>query len=146
LELLRRELATVRDEVAVERGLRDLRSEIEDARAQVPKLPAIAARLEAGQERLRREIETTQGKLSRVRTNQCITDYRLAELRKATERRSTALELKIETTVSSFEMREVHPAARAGLRAFAAETLKGTRDDGKLWLFDPNPRPRAGAA
>jgi hypothetical protein len=138
LELLRREVTQLREQVGLERGLRDLRSEVEDARAQVPKLPAIVEGFERRQERLQREVETTKNKLSRVRVNQSMTDYRLSQLSEATAARSTAIETKIETTVSSFQMREVHPDARAALRDFAAETLKGNRGE-TIWHFDPGP-------
>jgi chromosome segregation ATPase len=124
LELLQRELATVRDEVAVERGLRALRSEVEEARAQVPKVPAIAAKLEAENARLRRDLATTKDKLGKLRVDQSIADHRLAELSKATAKRAAVLETKIETTISSFTMREVHPDARAALHNFATDVLK----------------------
>jgi hypothetical protein len=141
LELLRRELATVRDEVAVKNGLRDLQNEVAAARSEAPKVPALAARLEARQERLAREVETTKEKLSRVRTNQCITDYRLRKLSESAATRAQALELKIERT--SFQMRELDPSAAETLRTFATETLKSTRQDETLWVL---PGPTAGTA
>jgi hypothetical protein len=124
---LKRELATLRDEVAVERGLRALRDEVKEARAQVPKVPAIAAKLEAENARLRRDIEKANGKLSRLRVDQSLADHRLAKLSKETADRATVLETKIETSISSFTMREVHPDARAALRNFATDALKDSR-------------------
>jgi hypothetical protein len=88
LDQLRQEVTALREQVGLERGLRDLRSEVEEARAQVPNVPEIAARLEAGQARLRREVAATKSKVDRVRVDQSITDWRLAELRKATEARA----------------------------------------------------------
>jgi ABC transporter substrate binding protein len=120
LDLLRQELTVLREQVGLERGLRALRSDVEQARAEVPKIPQISERLEQGQERLRRELETITSKVTRMRTNQCITDYRLAELRKATEARAAGFEVKLESTVASFTM---HPDAGAALRDFAAATL-----------------------
>jgi hypothetical protein len=75
LELLQREIVQLREQVGLERGLRDLRREVEDARAQTPKIPEIAARLEAGQERLQRELETAKTKLKRVRVDQSMADF-----------------------------------------------------------------------
>jgi hypothetical protein len=48
------------------------------------------------------------------------------------------MEMKFETTVSSFEMREIDPNAARALRDFAAETLKGNRGE-TIWHFDPGP-------
>jgi hypothetical protein len=139
LELLQREFATLRDEVAVARGLTDLRREVEQARSEVPRVPEVVSGLEKTQKHLERELAKTKEKLRTVRTNQCIADYRLAELDKATAARSKALELKVETTTQRFEMREVHPDAQRALRDFARETLKSTRRDEKIWVFDPGP-------
>jgi hypothetical protein len=78
-----------------------------------------------------------------VRTDQSLIDRRLAKLSEATAARSTALEMKIETSVSSFAMRgEMHPDAAAALRKFSAATLESTSE--KLWVFDRG--PAAGAA
>ena len=44
---VRREFAVLRDEVGVERGLQDLRTQVAKAQRQVPKVPAIEARLRA---------------------------------------------------------------------------------------------------
>jgi septation ring formation regulator EzrA len=145
LGLARRELDTLRAEVGLERGLRALQSDVEQARSEIPKVPAIVShleagvsQLEAGQERLQREMKTSKDKLTRVRTNQCIADYRLSELRKATEARAREIQMKFETTVSSFTMREIHPDAGAVLRDFAAEALKGHQGE-TIWHFDPGP-------
>jgi chromosome segregation ATPase len=145
VELLRRELTTLREEVGLERSLRDLRTEVEAARAEVPKLPEIAARLEKEQLRLRCDLERTQKRVSRARVDQSMANFKLDELGKQIESRSTAMEMKFETTVASFKMNEIHPDAGRALRSFADEALKGDRGE-KIWLFDPNPRPRAGAA
>jgi hypothetical protein len=126
LDQTRQELTVLREQVGLERGLAALRSEVDAARAQVPKVPAIAARLEAGQAQLRRDVEATKGKLNRLRVDQSIADHSLAELSKATAARAAVLETKIETTISSFTMREVHPEARTALRNFAADALKDT--------------------
>jgi hypothetical protein len=131
LELLQREVTQLREQVGLERGLRDLRTQVEVARAQVPKIPEIAARLEREQGRLQRELESTQQKLKRTRVDQRIADYQLNKLREATEARSAAVEMKLETSISSFTMRDIHPDAASALKNFAAETFKKET----LWVF-----------
>jgi hypothetical protein len=143
LELLQQQFTVLREQVAVERGLRDLRTEVEVARAAVPKVPALVEKLERGQERLQRELERTKKRVSRARADNSMADFKLNELRKATERRATEIQMKLETSVASFTMREVHPDAKAALRNFADEALKGHRGE-KIWIFDPG--PRAGTA
>jgi chromosome segregation ATPase len=138
LELLRQEFTVLREQVGLERELKDLRGQIETAKNQVPKLPELATRLEEGQARLQREVARTKDKLSRVRVNQSLTDHRLSKLSEATEARAAGMEMKFETIISSFVMREVPPDARAALRDFAAETLKGNRGE-TIWHFDPGP-------
>jgi septal ring factor EnvC (AmiA/AmiB activator) len=78
--------------VALQRGLRDLRDEVEEAREQVPKIPAIAdrltaeqKRLEAEQARLERELAKTKDRISKMRADQSIMSYGLDELRKQTD-------------------------------------------------------------
>jgi chromosome segregation ATPase len=143
IELLEREVTQLREQVGLERGLRDLRTEVEVARAAVPKVPALVEKLERGQERLQRELERTKKRVSRARADNSMADFKLNELRKATERRATEIQMKLETSVASFTMREVHPDAKAALRNFADEALKGHRGE-KIWIFDPG--PRAGTA
>jgi chromosome segregation ATPase len=138
-ELLRREVTQLREQVGLERELRALRTDVEEARGQVPQLPAIVGQFKTEQARLQREIKTTQEKLKAVKIDQVLADRRLAQLAKATETRASAMEMKIETTV--FEMREVHPDAQRALRDFAGATLKG-RDE-KVWIFEG---PAAGTA
>ena len=48
----------------------------------MPKLPAIAARLDARQARWQCELDVTKEKVSKLRVIQSITDYGLRELRK----------------------------------------------------------------
>jgi chromosome segregation ATPase len=134
IELLEREIVQLREQFAIERGLRDLRSEVEAARAEVPKLPAIMGRFEKEQEGLRREVEKQKARLNRARADQSMTDYRLSELQKSAKARATEIEMKLET--ASFTMREVHPNAKAALRDFAAETFNKRET---LWRFDPGP-------
>jgi hypothetical protein len=68
VELLRREFTVLREEVGLERGLKDLRRDVVKAQRQIPKLPAIAARLHAEahiakgcvEAELQRELEATK--------------------------------------------------------------------------------------
>jgi hypothetical protein len=125
----------LREEVGLERGLKSLRNDIEAAKSEVPKsLPAIAA-LEAGQARLKRELEAAKKKITATRVNQTVTDFKLGELRKAQEAQAAGLELKIETSVSTFAMREIHPDAGRALRHFADDVLKDHRGE-TLWVFE----------
>jgi hypothetical protein len=145
LEVTRDEVRVLREQVGLARELAGLRAEVAQAKSEVPKLPAIAQRLEEGQARLQRELTKTKEKLGRVRVDQSVADFKLRELDKATAARSKSLEMKIETTTQKFEMSAtLHPDAAAALRSFATETLKGARQDEKIWVFDPS--PAAGAA
>jgi chromosome segregation ATPase len=138
LELTRRELNILREEVGLERGLRDLRSEVAKARKQVPKVPSIAARLEAQQTRLQRELDATKQKVSRLRVDQSITDHGLSELGKqmATAKAAASIEMELETSSTHFVMRNIDPAAAKALREFASQVIDA-RDGGAVWLSDP---------
>jgi chromosome segregation ATPase len=132
LALLRRELTVLREEVGLERGLRDLRDEVEEARAKIPKFE----RLEAKQARLQCELDATKNKLNRLRTEQSITDYGLSELRKKTEAAArAAVQVDVEFETARFTT-TLHPDAAAALRQFAE--VVGAQDG---WLSAP-----AGAA
>jgi hypothetical protein len=133
LELSKRELTVLREEVALERGLRDLRSEVEETRRQLPKLPAIVSRLEAEQTRLRQEFAATKDKLARLRTDQSITDYGLPQLRKKTEAAAkAAVQVDVEFETARFTT-TLHPDAAEALRRFAAEVV----DAEQVWLPPP---------
>jgi hypothetical protein len=129
IKLLQREITQLREQIGIERGLQALRDEIEAAKSEVPRVPEIAARLEKEQVRLRCELERTQKRVSRARVDQSIADFKLNELGKQIESRSTAMEMKFETTVASFKMNEIHPDAGRALRSFADEALKGRRGE-----------------
>jgi predicted nuclease with TOPRIM domain len=126
--------------VALQRGLRDLRDEVEEAREQVPKIPAIADRLtaeqkhlEAEQARLERELAKTKDRISKMRADQSIMSYRLDELRKQTEASSAAsIEMEFESRHSRFQMKAVHPEAAKALKEFATQIING--QDGTIWL------------
>jgi predicted RNase H-like nuclease (RuvC/YqgF family) len=137
LELLRREFHVLQGEVAAERGLRDLRAEVTTAREQIPQFPAIAARLEAEQKRLQRELDATQKKLLKVRANQSTTDYSLSELHRkfAAAKATPTMEMELSTSVSTFRVSDLDPAAATALKKFASECIDGYTGD-PILLFD----------
>jgi hypothetical protein len=134
LELCKRELALLQKEIGLERELRALHEDVAAAKAEIPKLPAIAAQLEAGQKRLREELATVKDKHARLRTDWSTTDYALGELRKeVTAARAASIEVEFESSSTHFQMKATHPAAAAALKQFAAEIVSGSAD-GTIWL------------
>ena len=136
LELLKREFGVLRDEVGVEHRLRDLRTEVIKAQRQVPKVPAIEARLRAealiagtktDQEltELRRDLQETRSLLKGLQ----------AEHAKLPQTLEHVLELVQASCVEYEERYEEHsrrwvyspttmsPEPAAGLRAFAEKVL-----------------------
>jgi hypothetical protein len=142
LELTRRELAVLRHEVGVERGLRDLRRQVVAAQKAVPNVPAIEARLDEENKRLKakparleHELEVTQDKLGKVRVNQSITDYNLSQMRKeAAASKASTVEMELQTSTSRLVMRDIHPTAVKALREFAAQAVA---DGATVWFRDP---------
>jgi hypothetical protein len=135
-ELLRREFTILKHEVGLERGLRELRDEVAEARKQVPKFPAIASRLEAEQVRLQHELDATKKKLSNLRVDQSITNYNFGEMRKQMDASAGAsVELEFESRSSHFQMKANHPDAARALK-FAARIING-EVDGTIWLPGP---------
>jgi chromosome segregation ATPase len=129
LELLKQEFVILREQVGLAKGLRSLRTEVEDARAQMPQIPATVSRLQAAQMHLEREVDKTKNRLAKARVDQSMTTYQLGELRKELDAKvkaaTAAVELKLEQT-TSFEMRALHPDAAAALKQFAQEVIDGT--------------------
>jgi hypothetical protein len=108
-------------EVAVEHGLRKLQDDVAEAQKQVPQVPAIVARLDAEQNSVRRELEATAKKVSRLRVDQSLADYSISQLRKDAEA-SKAASIEMETSTSRFVMRNIDPVAARTLRDFAARS------------------------
>lgn len=139
--LVRRELAMLREELGLERGLKTLHEEIATARAEIPKVSAIEARidaeqsrLEAEQERLGRELAKTKERLSKLRVNQSIADYKISGLGKQIAApKAPVVALEVETSVSRFVLRDIHPDAAQALRDFAAQVIDA-RDGAPIWL------------
>jgi hypothetical protein len=125
----------------VERGLRDLRRQVAQAQRHVPDVPAIEARLDeehkhlkAKQARLEHELALVKDKFGKLRVNQSITDYNLAQLRK--QEAAPKTEVEFETSTSRFVMRNVHPEAAQALREFASQVIDA-KDGGAIWFADP---------
>jgi hypothetical protein len=142
LDLTRREFAVLQKEVGVERGLRQLQDDVAEAQKQVPKVPAIAARLDAEQSslkaeqaRLQRELEATTKNVSRLRVDQSIADYSISELRKEAEA-AKAASIELETSTSRFVMQNIDPVTARTLRDFAAQVIDA-QDGGAVWLSAP---------
>lgn len=121
-----------------------MREQVETAKNEVPRLPDIVGQFKTEQARLQREVAKTKEKLSRVRVDQSVADFKLKELARETKKQAANVEMKIESTVAaSFKMTEMHPDAAAALRSFADATLAGTRQDEKIWVVEG---PTAGTA
>jgi hypothetical protein len=132
LELLRRELDVLRMEVNV----KALQEEVRTARAEIPNLAAVEARfdvrqadVEGKQASLERELKITKDKLGRLHVDQSVTDYTLREIERK-QRTAPAVELKFQTSSSSFTMKDIHPDALAAWRRFVAQVIADARDDG----------------
>jgi hypothetical protein len=137
LKLLQHEFICLREDFALARKLHDLHSEVEEARRQVPKVPAIEARqtdLEAEQTRLERELKD---KLGKMRVDQSIAGYNLAQLQKQAKASGEAsIEIEFESRSNRFQMRAAHPDAARALKEFATGIING-QADGTIWLPGP---------
>ena len=143
-ESLRREIVLLREQVALERGLRNLQNEVVEAQKQIPRLPAIVSQLpaettiawvEADKKiaALERELTATKKRLSKARVEQSITNYNLAELQRA---QASKTEIQIETSTTLFAMRGLDPQAAQTLLAFAEQCLDA-QDGAPIWLSPP---------
>jgi hypothetical protein len=92
-------------------------------------------RVDAEQAKLRRELEATAKKVSRLRVDQSFADYSISELRKEAEA-SKAASIELETSTSRFVMRNINPVAAKTLRDFAAQVIDA-QDGGAVWLSAP---------
>jgi chromosome segregation ATPase len=151
LESLRRELALVRGELGIDRGLRALYDEVATARSEVPKFDYLEARVATEQSKLRseqrgieRELAATKARLGKMRVNQSVTNYKLSEHIRALQ---PVVELKFECADSRFTMK-LHPDAAEAWRRFVAEMVEA--NDGTMSINDPSGRvvalPSRGAA
>jgi hypothetical protein len=156
-ELLRRELAVLQKEVGLERAVRALHDEVEFAKAEVPQVPAIEARIDsrlsemaAEQKRLQDELQKTMNRVSKMRVNQSITEYSLKEsLKELQHAQQPAVELKFVTEDGCcFSLKDANPGAVETWRRFAADLVAA--NNGTMFPNDPTGRvielPARGAA
>jgi hypothetical protein len=139
---LEREIFVLRSELALERQVRALHDEVAAARAGVPKLPAIEARvnakqskLAAEQARLERELAKTKDRINKMRVEQSQADCRFAQHLKQSE---PAVELHFQTASASFAVRDLHPDAAAAWRDFCNDLASERQSpDASLRIVDP---------
>ena len=134
LELLRREFTVLQEQVGLERGLRDLRDEVAEARKQMPKVPAIEQRLRAEatiarvdigveQSKLRHDLEATKRTVSVLRARHSNTDFNLGRFMRSMRGIQTN-EIEYESASERLVIRQrVHPDAARALREFAAKVI-----------------------
>lgn len=138
--LLKRELTVLKEEVAVERGLKSLQTQIDDAKADTPRLPDIEARVEAAQAetkreiaRLRRALEKAQSKISDLQVEASQTEYVLREMEK--EKRVDTQTLDILKQCAEQRMEDHKPAPEPVQPPFVLplqlEYINGTTQDGR---------------
>jgi hypothetical protein len=136
LELSKRELALLQKEIGLERGLRALHEEVATARADIPRLPDIEARVDAKQTsleaevtRLRSELATTKDKLATLRAQHSQTQYGLDQLeREQSKKVAPEIEIRLETANTHFVMRDIDPNAMEAWRQFVAGMLEAQQD------------------
>jgi chromosome segregation ATPase len=142
-ELLRRELSALREQIALEHGLRDLRNDVTEAKKQIPKLPVIVSQLQAETTvartdtdkkiaALERELSATNKRLNKSRVDQSIANHALAELRRAHAAAKTEI-VEIETNTTRFTISGLNPQAASTLRTFAQSCL----DSEEIWISPP---------
>jgi hypothetical protein len=141
-DLLRREVAALREQIGLQHELESLRKQVVAAKAEIPCIPDIEARVEAKQSalaaeqaRLDREMAKTKDRLGKLRVDQSVTDHGLKELQRA---KQPVIELKFESVDGCFTMRDMHPDAVEAWRRFAAEIVAA--NDGTMFSNDPTGR------
>jgi hypothetical protein len=136
VKLLRREIALLREEVKAERGLHELNRQVAEARAEMPKLPAIEARLRgeasiarvdigAEQAKLRAELETTKRTVSVLRARSTNLNSNLSQFMRGVQDVQTN-EIEYESAEQRMIIRrKIHPEAAEALREFASKVIDG---------------------
>ena len=131
--MLRRELTVLREEVGLERGLKDLRTEVAKAQRQVAKLPAIEAKLraeahitkgrvDAEQAQLRHELEATKRQVTMLKARQSSFHFSLEQALSG----SQTSEVEYQTSEERVIIRnQMHPEAARALREFAEQVIIG---------------------
>ena len=151
-DALRREVAALREQIGLQRELESLRAQVAVAKAEIPQVPAIEARLNGEQAELKRELDRQarelakqKDRLGKLRVDQSMTDFSLKKLERAQQ---PVVELKFVTEDGQFTMRDMHPDAAAAWRRFARELVAA--NNGTMFSNDPTGRvielPARGAA
>ena len=129
IDLIKRQVAQLRAEFDADRGIKALQAEIAAARASVPKLPAIAADLEAEQAamrkeiaRLTRELTAAQTRITNVHVELSQTRYDLSKLESKTPK--PVVTVTLSTPQSSFVVRDDDPGASAAWQRFLENVVQ----------------------
>jgi hypothetical protein len=142
LVALRRDIEQLREQIGVERSVRDLRSEVAEAQAQIPQVPALftqlqtetwTAQIEANKKiaALEKELRANKEKLSKLRVQQSQTEHKLQH-----QAPPPVVELKFESDDGQFTMRDMHPDAAAAWRRFATDMVAA--NNGVMTPSDPS--------
>jgi hypothetical protein len=99
----------------------------------------------AEQSSLRRDLNATRDRVSKMRGKQSMADYKLSE---HIREQQPVVELKFECADSRFTMKDMYPDAAAAWRRFVAEMVEA--NDCNMSINDPSGRvvalPSRGAA
>jgi hypothetical protein len=120
---------------------RALHDEVEVAKAEIPQVPAIEARitakqssLAAAQRRLEQELTKQKDRIGKLRVEQSLTDHGLKTLEQA---QRPVVELKFVTDDGCcFSLKDAHPDAIATWRRFAHELVAS--NSGVMFPHDPS--------
>jgi chromosome segregation ATPase len=140
-DALRREVAALREQIGLQRELESLRAQVAVAKAEIPKVPAIEARIDAElathkaeQKRLEGELAKTKDRVGKLRVDQSVTDF---SLKKLEQTQQPVVELKFVTEDGCcFSLKDAHPDAIETWRKFAHELVAA--NGGVMFPSDPN--------
>jgi hypothetical protein len=87
------------------------------------------------------ELAKTKERVSRMKVEQSLFSYSIAELEKQMKTsKEASIEIEFESTnsisSSRFQLKAIHPDAAKALKEFAAQIIDGQRD-GTIWLPGP---------
>ena len=122
VDLIRRELDVLRTEV----GVRNLQSEVAAARADVPKLPDIEARVSAKQTEMRKEIAHLKRELAQTKDRLAYARVDIGQVEfglKQLEKKPPTVEIKMQTRDSQFTLKDDDPETSALWRQFVAQAF-----------------------
>lgn len=137
---MRREVAALREQIGLQRELESLRAQVAVAKAEIPQVPAIEARLNGEQAELKRELDRQarelakqKDRLGKLRVDQSMTDFSLKKLERAQQ---PVIELKFVTEDGCcFSLKDANPGAVETWRRFAADLVAA--NNGTMFPNDP---------